>query len=952
MKKLYPLLVCFTIVAISNPSHAEDDVSSARATITWTGAGDGTSWNDAANWDSDPSLPGVSDDVVINLAGSNTIITPANITINSFDLSGDNTLILSRNLTTAASSTIGADATLRWEAGVIGGGGVITNSGLIARIGIATTTLQTPGSAIVNDGTIAIEDTGNINVNSGASIINNSIVEIKNGGGSFDTATGNSSFINSASGILRKTTTADQNIFDLSFDNQGGTIDVQMGSIRFTRASTLQGGTYDTTPGSEIILATAVTISGSLGGNDNGQMISATSLIVNTTASLNFANEGFSITGGTLGGGGILTNNEKLNFRESATATIQTSGTSLVNSGTITLSDDGNLNINSGASLQNDGLIEILNASAWIDTANGGSVLVNNAGATIRKAGDTGIAIFDVNFDNMGGTVEVTSGGLDFTRAGNLNGGTYTAAAGTSIDFGATFTLSGTLNGAGAGRVFSSGVLSIPVAATLNFTNNGFEKTASTMRDGGVLTNTGQFRHTSTSTITLNGGTSFDNDGVTSIENTGNFNIDAGSSFQNDGLFELQNPDGWLDTATAASVFINTSSGILQGDTGGINTVDVEFENAGIIDVVSGTLNFTRGLDHQIGGLIQGNGTIDVTTTFTHDGDTGPGASPGILSWTGNWNPNASSSLEIELGGPSPGSGPNNHDLLQVSGSAALDGSINVSLSNGYVPNVGDQFTVMTCDGGCVGSFATLNTNDGVGLQVIVNANDVVLEITGLTQLNLSAVLAGAQPSMAAGAAMRTDLASSGLLPLVDPYGGTVSVPDFSGDRADVVDWVRVELRTDPSTPNSDPDKNKIALLKSDGSIVDLDGVSPLFFQDGNVGGHFPVIHHRNHLSIASSVAVNLTPAASPESYSFLTSSGQAFGTNPMLNINGIWTMWGGDFNGNGEVTSNDFSLGWLPSNGQPSAYSTADFNLDGNFTSFDFSTVWLTANGQESQIP
>jgi hypothetical protein len=48
------------------------------------------------------------------------------------------------------------------------------------------------------------------------------------------------------------------------------------------------------------------------------------------------------------------------------------------------------------------------------------------------------------------------------------------------------------------------------------------------------------------------------------------------------------------------------------------------------------------------------------------------------------------------LGGATPGTGVGFHDQLVVAGEAILDGTIAIKLSSGYVPAVGDRFTIMT----------------------------------------------------------------------------------------------------------------------------------------------------------------------------------------------------------------------------------------------------------------
>jgi hypothetical protein len=71
-------LAIFSIFAVSNAGTA------LSAVVNWTGATG--SWQTAANWSSTPLLPGVADDVVVNIAGAQTVTTAANATINNLTI--------------------------------------------------------------------------------------------------------------------------------------------------------------------------------------------------------------------------------------------------------------------------------------------------------------------------------------------------------------------------------------------------------------------------------------------------------------------------------------------------------------------------------------------------------------------------------------------------------------------------------------------------------------------------------------------------------------------------------------------------------------------------------------------------------------------------------------------------------------------------------------------------
>lgn len=204
--------------------------------------------------------------------------------------------------------------------------------------------------------------------------------------------------------------------------------------------------------------------------------------------------------------------------------------------------------------------------------------------------------------------------------------------------------------------------------------------------------------------------------------------------------------------------------------------------------------------------------------------------------------------------------------------------------------------------------------------------------------------------------ALQTDLQANALLPTTHPYN---TAPwQYTGTEtanplpADVVDWVLLALRTgNPQTPPMTTVARRAALLKSDGQIVDLDGTSPVAFN--NIQGSFYLqVDHRNHLGVLSAVPLNLSPGVAA-GYDFTTGPGQAFGTNAQHDLgNSAYGLWGGDGDRNGAVSAFDFLNVWLPENGGPLGYTYGDFNLSGTVTAFDFLNVWLPANGQSSQVP
>ena len=178
------------------------------------------------------------------------------------------------------------------------------------------------------------------------------------------------------------------------------------------------------------------------------------------------------------------------------------------------------------------------------------------------------------------------------------------------------------------------------------------------------------------------------------------------------------------------------------------------------------------------------------------------------------------------------------------------------------------------------GEFAYVNINNimlNEGVPLPRTANGGITGATGII-INLNAYLEGPFN----GTNLSTNLNSSGLLPLSQPYNmapwsytGTENVPVIP--NANVVDWVLVELR-DAVTAGSATVGTRIArqagFILSDGSVVSTDGSSDLLFNVTITNNLFAIVWHKNHLGIMS--AVPLTLSGGMYSYNFTTSGTQA----------------------------------------------------------------------------
>jgi len=185
---------------------------------------------------------------------------------------------------------------------------------------------------------------------------------------------------------------------------------------------------------------------------------------------------------------------------------------------------------------------------------------------------------------------------------------------------------------------------------------------------------------------------------------------------------------------------------------------------------------------------------------------------------------------------------------------------------------------------------------------------------------------------------MDKTLNTAGLIPTTDPYslGTTVSsIPSTA------VDWVKIELRD--KNDNTSVLYSFARFIDQSGQIIEEDG-SNLSLTGVSKDSYYVAIIHRNHFGVISSSTVNLDNSPS---LSFKTDQAYAW-QDPSISSNaamievetGVFALWDGDANGDGEIkyngTSNDKNeilgvVGLSTPNNIVSSYSDSDVNMDGD---------------------
>jgi hypothetical protein len=196
--------------------------------------------------------------------------------------------------------------------------------------------------------------------------------------------------------------------------------------------------------------------------------------------------------------------------------------------------------------------------------------------------------------------------------------------------------------------------------------------------------------------------------------------------------------------------------------------------------------------------------------------------------------------------------------------------------------------------------------------------------------LDIRVILQG--PYNASTNLMDNYLQVQGIIPTAQPYSPSTTAiysgPPYSGTETmstsltvDIVDWILVELRTSNMATTATIGTviaKRAGLLKTDGHIVDTDGVSPLTFTEitSSTASHYIVIRHRNHLAVMSSSATYFPTGQCLQTYNF-TNYAAAFRYPPESGFYMIsqiqvdsspdtWAMVAGDLNVDGVINATD----------------------------------------------
>lgn len=586
------------------------DVSGSAANLTWTGAGDATTWEVKVvqNW--------------INNSNGNT----PDVFFNGDNVTFDNSSSPNYNVSVAGNVSPGS-VTVNNSAGdyVFSGSGSITGSGTLVMNGTRALTIATNNSF-----------SGGVTLNSGTLNINNNGAL---GTGTFTIAGGTIDNTSGQAITLTANPTQAWNT-DVVFTGTNN-LNLGTGNVSMNGGGLANGDNRTVT-----VNAGTLTVGGAItdNGNNNGLIKAGAGTLLLTGA--NTFNGPVTISAGTLevGNFGALGNNTSTPATVASGATLDVGGFAAGNAANgfsvpITISGAGVNGLgaltNSGAAAQQNAFQTInLAADAAIGGNNGrfdlrgGASTLNLNGFTLTKAGTDYVALVGASVNN--GNIIVNGGTLSLEEGTNITNNND----GTSITVNANATLqfyeeSGDVsrpiiiggNGATIGD-------DSPVGNSSNFASNitlmGNMNIGST--NGGSPAGV---QLTVNGTITESGGSySVTKIGADTVILQGTSNVYSGGTIVNGGILQFQG----IGTLGSGPITLNggtlqynnnqddiSSLGVSVGASGG--AIDTNGQNVTFANGISGNGSFTK----------EGGGNLTLVGQSTYTGSTGVGGGTLIL---------------------------------------------------------------------------------------------------------------------------------------------------------------------------------------------------------------------------------------------------------------------------------------------------------------------------------
>lgn len=477
------------------------------------------------------------------------------------------------------------------------------------------------------------------------------------------------------------------------------------GTILGNPLSLSNSGTVDANRSTPLVIQANTTNTGTMQASNGGDL-RLTQATVNNTGGTLKALDGSTVTlaGGSITGG---------TFTSSGSGVVRTTANnptvdSVSNTGTFLIPDNGQVMLLN--TIANSGVISLNSTGGPVSFRIGnavtftghGAILMSDSPNNIMAAQNGGSKI--TNFDNL-----IAGAGQIGVPLVNQKKGVVLANL-TNI-----LKLNSSVNNLGKFQVNPGSVLQIPGNSFSNFANNTLT--------GGTYVVGGTFAFNSANIITNAANIQLTSPTAQIVNINSNANALANLA---------TNTKKGQFTVTGKAALTTIPSFTTQGKvTVGAKsnfTVGGSYTQTLGSTKVDGTLTIPTGYFLQGGGLFGKGKVVAVVTSgaAVTAGDTVNAA--GTLTIDGTYTQQNAGSLNIQIGGTTPGS---KYSQLVVTNGVSLDGTLNLKLIKNFLPAIGDTFTILTASARS-GQFATVNglsINSGEHFQITYASNSVQLQV-------------------------------------------------------------------------------------------------------------------------------------------------------------------------------------------------------------------------------
>ena len=745
--------------------------------ISWTGDGDGVSWNNAANWNEN-RVPGAEDDVLITLNGTYTVEQTGNVNVNSIILGaeeGTQTLRKTANsFSISAESSIGPNGVLLMENGYIEGEGSLTNNGIIRANSTNWTGINS--FLLINEG--IMEQIAGIFYITNAIFDNRARYDIQGDHPIFRQGR-SATFINS--GHLVKTASDDgtSRITTAVDSRPESTIESEQGTLQIEGASSYHNTLFKVDQADATIRLNSGlhTFRGDISGNPVGLVeLNSQATAHSDGATLNFGGTGLTWLSNYMIEGGEMINDGLIRLLSSNWTGIQ--GRTLINNGTIEQLS-GNFYV-TNATFDNRARYDIQGDHPIFQQ--GSSATFINSGLLIKTASDDGTSRITTAFDSrLGSTIQSDAGLIQFERNGvHHNPALTVEQEGTGIRFhSGVHTFRGVFTEAPVGTItINTEFKADESGVVFNFTGTGLRWSNQYLTAGGELRNDGLIVLDSPSFTGLNNSRLINNGSIEHVG--GNFYVTNGALLENNSEFTITDDISIVSFSGIPGLFDNHGTFLKSGGEG-LSIFSSAFNNqpGALMELVTGEVQFRGEFSHHPDARLRGPGGIDVARTdFINKGILDPGPSPSQFTYVGDYMPNDTTArLEIFIG--------ETDDELQNSkllikqagynigfrrpgGNAVLGGELALLTNQNYIPEPGDEFEVIRADLQMSGGFSVLEnfidvTNDVTFYPQFSDTSLIITAFEGVP--TISGELTAAPNELQAGSDGKIEMSGSGFSP-------------------------------------------------------------------------------------------------------------------------------------------------------------------------------------------